>query len=102
MSRWRGRSVAVLALAACAGAPRQDPSQRDAVLRLSCNVAEAALFVDGRYLAPVGLLRGGVALAPGPHRFELRHPGHLPRLWELELQGAERRTLTIELFPVPP
>lgn len=93
---------ALLVLAACAGAPSRSPGPSDAVLRLSCNVPEAALFVDGRYLAPVGLLRGGVALAPGRHRFELRHRGHLPRLWELELAGAERKAVTIELYPVPP
>lgn len=93
---------ALLALAACAGAPSRAPGSADAVLRLSCNVPEAALFVDGRYLAPVGLLRGGVALAPGRHRFELRHQGHLPKLWELELAGAERKAVTIELYLVPP
>lgn len=102
MNRRSPAAAALLALAACAGAPRREPSQAEAVLRLSCNVPEAALFVDGRYLAPVGLLRGGVALTPGRHRFELRHQGHLPRLWELELTKAERRDLTLELYPVPP
>lgn len=102
MSRWRHASAALLTLAACTGVPRRGPTPPDAVLTLTCNVREAALFVDGRYLAPVGLLRGGVALAPGRHRFELRHQDYLPRLWELDLAGAERRALTIELYPVPP
>lgn len=90
------------ALAGCGGAGRSSSSSRDAVVRLTCNVAEASLFVDGRFLAPVGLLRGGVALSPGEHRLELRHDGYLPRFFELSLAAAERRQLEAQLFPVLP
>lgn len=89
------------ALAGCGGAGRSS-SSRDAVVRLTCNVAEASLFVDGRFLAPVGLLRGGVALSPGEHRLELRHDGYLPRFFELSLAVAEKRQLEAQLFPVLP
>lgn len=85
----------------CAGAPRSG-ARADAVVLITCNVAEAALFVDGRYLAPVGLLRGGVAVSPGRHRFELRHPAHQRRLLELALEPAERRAVAAELYPILP
>lgn len=111
MSRGRRGGAAVVlaalaavlppALAGCGGAGRSS-SSRDAVVRLTCNVAEASLFVDGRFLAPVGLLRGGVALSPGEHRLELRHDGYLPRFFELSLAAAERRQLEAQLFPVLP
>lgn len=102
-----GAAVAALALGslvlgACGGASTPATSARDAVVRITSNVAEASLFVDGRFLAPVGLVTGGVALSPGRHRLELRHEGYLARFLELELAPAERRRVDAQLFPVLP
>jgi hypothetical protein len=95
--------AALLALAAACGAAKSpSPSSRDAVVRLTSNVAEASLFVDGRFLAPVGLITGGVALSPGRHRLELRHDGYLARFIELELAPAEQKQVDARLFPVLP
>lgn len=102
----RGRGAATLvvatALAGCGASARAPSRSGDAVVRFTCNVPEASLFVDGRYLAPVGLLRGGVALSPGAHRLELRHDDYLPRFFELTLAAAEKRQLEAQLFPVLP
>lgn len=95
-------SAALLAVAACGGASTPSSSSRDAVVRITSNVAEASLFVDGRFLAPVGLVPGGVALSPGRHRLELRHEGYLARFIELELAPAERKQVDAQLFPVLP
>ncbi|MBK7534174.1 MAG: hypothetical protein IPI49_02160 [Myxococcales bacterium] len=93
----------VLGTSGCAGASQGAAQRgRDAVVLITCNVAEASLFVDGRFIAPVGLLRGGVAVSPGSHRVELRHQEYLSRFLELELQPAERRTIAAELFPILP
>jgi hypothetical protein len=95
--------VAALALGlGCGGAQPGGRARADAVLVITCNVAQASLFVDGRYLAPVGLLRGGVAVAAGTHRLELRHAEYLPRLWEVELAAGERRAVAVELYPALP
>lgn len=97
--------VAQAALAAlgggCGGAAHPGGSG-DAVILLTSNVPKASVFVDGRFLAPVGLLRGGVAIAPGEHRLELRHDGYLGRFIELSLAPAERRRVDARLFPVLP
>ncbi len=89
-------------LAACGGAARPSPASRDAVVLISCNVPDASLFVDGRFLAPVGLVRGGVALSPGEHRLELRHDEYLGRFLELTLAPSERRRVDAQLFPILP
>jgi hypothetical protein len=94
--------LALATLGACGGAAKSSSSSRDAVVRITSNVAEASLFVDGRFLAPIGLIRGGVALSPGRHRLELRHDGYLARFIELELAPAERKQVDAQLFPVLP
>lgn len=91
-----------LAAAGCGGASHPDGKGRDAIVTLTCNVPEASVFIDGRFLAPVGLLRGGIALSPGEHRLELRHEGYLGRFLELTLAPAERRRVDAQLFPVLP
>lgn len=87
---------------ACGGAQRSEDASRDAIVRITCNVPDASLFVDGRFLAPVSLVRGGVALSPGAHRIELRHDAYLGRFLELTLAPAERRTIDAQLFPILP
>jgi hypothetical protein len=74
----------------------------DAVFKIRSNVSDANLYVDGRYVGPISLLRGGVAVAPGKHRLELRHDDYFSRYLEVELQRAERRTLEITMAPILP
>ncbi len=93
---------AALTASACGGAQRGEASARDAIVRITCNVPDASLFVDGRFLAPVSLVRGGIALSPGSHRLELRHDAYLGRFFELTLAPAERRTIDAQLFPILP
>ena len=91
-----------LLLSACGGASRGRPASRDAVVLLDCNVPDASLFVDGRFLAPVSLVRGGIALSPGVHRLELRHDAYLGRFLQLTLLPAERIRVDAQLFPILP
>lgn len=95
------RLALILALAACGarGAPATDD---DAVVLVRSSVPDAALWVDGRYVGPVGSLRGGVAVEPGVHRIEIRHDAHFSHYAELELAPRERRTLEVELAPILP
>lgn len=74
----------------------------DAIIQLRCNVPEAELWVNERYIGPVGALKGGVALSPGTHRVEARHAQHHAFYAELALRARERRTLDIELAPKLP
>lgn len=91
-----------LLLSACGGASRSASTSRDAVVLLDCNVPDASLFVDGRFLAPVSLVRGGIALSPGVHRLELRHDAYLGRFLQLNLLPAERIRVDAQLFPILP
>ncbi len=94
-----------LAVASCSRGPAQAPrsfSARDAVMILSCNVADAEVWVDERFIGQVNLLRGGFPLAPGLHRVEVRHHLHHTQYIELELQAKERRALEVELIRVLP
>lgn len=95
-------ACAAITASACGGAQRGEDSSRDAIVRINCNVPDASLFVDGRFLAPVSLVRGGIALSPGAHRLELRHDAYLGRFLELTLAPAERRTIDAQLFPILP
>ena len=74
----------------------------DAVVIVRSAVEDASLWVDGRYIGPIGSLRGGVAVDPGAHRFELRHDDYFSHYEQLDLAAHETRTLEIELAPVLP
>ena len=90
-------------LAACGG--RQQTSgvtASDAIFYVRSNVGDASVYVDGRFVGPVNVLRGGIAIEPGKHRLELRHDDYFSRYVELDLQRAERRKLEITLAPVLP
>jgi hypothetical protein len=95
-------AAAVAALAGCGARAASGRSSRDAVVLVRSNVPDASLFLDGKFVAPVGLLKGGVAVSPGRHRVELRHPEFLGRFLELEVAPAERRVVEAELFPMLP
>jgi hypothetical protein len=95
--------VVVVALAACG--PKTSPNgvaASDAVVYLKSNVRDAELFVDGRYVGPLLTLRGGVALSPGPHRFELRRDEYFSSYLELTLARAERKKVAMDMSPILP
>jgi hypothetical protein len=90
-------------LAACGGAQKPgDVDRDDAIVKLASNVPDAQLYVDGRFVGPVGALRGGVAVEPGTHRFELRHDEYFSSYLELTLVRAERKKVALEMAPVLP
>jgi hypothetical protein len=98
------RVVLLVALAACnhQKASTSRVSASDAIFWVKSNVPSAGLYVDGRFVGPVGGLKGGVAVVPGKHRLEVRHDDYFARYVEVDLQRAERKRLEIELAPVLP
>lgn len=118
MKNWRGSRrrgplvvVALLALSvaalatACSGAGPDAPSRvdsDDAVVIVQCNVSDAELWVDDRFIAEVGRLRRGIALGPGDHRLELRHDRYHTHYAEISVQPRERRTIAVELVEALP
>jgi hypothetical protein len=97
-------ALACLVAAACGGAKPAPTgvTRRDAILVLKSNVRDAQLYVDGRFIAPLDALRGGVAVEPGLHRFELRHDDFFSSYLELTLARAERTQVAVEMAPVLP
>lgn len=104
------RSVAITGLvlcafvtaAGCGGQPRSGArsSASDAVILVHSNVPDAELWIDERFVAPVGALRGGVTLRPGMRRIELRHPGYHSFYQAMAVRARERSTLEVRLVPV--
>jgi hypothetical protein len=77
-------------------------TREDAILSIQSNVRDAQLYVDGRFVTPLDAARGGVAVTPGTHRFELRHEDYFSSYLELTLAKAERRKVSMELAPILP
>jgi hypothetical protein len=97
------RLLALLLLAACG--PKVGPngvSSTDAIVQVKSNVRDAQVFVDGRYIAPLSVLGGGVAVEPGVHRFELRHDDYFSSYLEVKLERSEHRKVAMDLAPVLP
>jgi len=95
--------IAVGLLSACGAktSPRGVVAS-DAVVYLKSNVRDAELFVDGHDVGPLVTLRGGVALSPGMHRFELRHDDYFSSYLELTLARAERKKVALDMSPILP
>lgn len=93
----------LVALVACG--PKAAPNgvtPNDAIIYMKSNVPDAQVYVDGRFVGPIGVLRAGVAVDPGKHRVELRHDDYFSRYVELDLHRAEKKKLQLELAPVLP
>lgn len=87
-----------LALApGCGGGRGAGDAGNRAVLVIQSPVADAVLWVDGRYVAQLRDIRGGVRLPPGRHQIEIRHDDYHAYYSELSLRPTERLRLTVEL-----
>lgn len=96
-------ALLLLALAACGpkvGA--NGVTADDAIIQVKSNVRDAQVYVDGRFVAPLQALRGGVAVTPGTHRFELRHEDYFSAYLEMKVARAERKSVAMELAPILP
>lgn len=94
------RAVAALLLAiicACGGSRGGDGAGNRAVLVIDSPVADAVLWVDGRYVAQLRDIRAGVRLPPGVHQIEIRHDSYHAYYNELSLRATQRLRLTVEL-----
>ena len=74
----------------------------DAIVYVKSNVRDAQVYVDGRFIAPLDAVRGGVVLSPGGHRVELRHEDYFSSYLEVTLARAERKRLALDLAAILP
>ncbi len=89
-------------LAACGPPHVADPtaiSAEDAIVKITSTVPDASLWVDGRYIGTIGAMHGGIAIAAGTHRLELRHDDYFSRYAELTVRAREHRQLALDLAP---
>jgi hypothetical protein len=99
----RGLGVACWLAVACG--PRIGPhgvTSDDAIVYVKSNVRDAQVFVDGRFIAPLDALGGGVAVEPGAHRLELRHEDYFSSYLELQLARAEHRKIAMQMAAILP
>ena len=96
--------ASVIGLVACGPkpAPSSGVTADDAIFYVRSNVADATVFVDGRFVGPVSMVKGGIAVVPGHHRIEVRRDDYFARYVEVDLKRAERKKLEINLAPVLP
>lgn len=106
MSRAVAITLALIAIGpACRGGDVHEPSRipaSDAIVKIKTAVADASLWIDGKFVGTVGALRGGVALEPGAHRVEVRHEAYFVHYQELDLAPGQRLTLDLDLAPLLP
>ncbi len=93
----------VIALGACGPKPAPNGvAASDAIIYVKSNVGDAQVYVDGRFIGPIKILHGGIAMDPGRHRLELRHDDYFSRYAELDLHRSEKKQLDLEMAPVLP
>ena len=99
------RALGALAWLAIACGPRVGPNRAtsdDAIVYLRSNVRDAQVYIDGKFVAPLNALGGGVAIEPGAHRLELRHEDYFSSYVELQLARAERKKLALDMAAMLP
>ncbi len=95
----------VLALALGSCGPKLGPhgaSADDAVLVVRSNVRDAQVYVDGRFIAGLDALRGGIAVDAGRHRLELRREDYFSRYLEVSVTRAEHKQISLDLSAILP
>ncbi len=104
MTRGPGFAVLLGLLAACGPAARAaaPTAVSRAVLLVRCPVPDALLVIDEQPIAELRALPGGVRLAAGRHRLELRHDRYHTRYAEVALAAGETRTLELTLAEALP
>ena len=98
----RALLLALFLAAACSGSQRGAADGDRAVLVIESSVADAVLWVDGRYIAQLGDLRRGVPLPPGHHQIEIRHDRYFAHYAEVDLVRGEYTRLQVELAEILP
>ncbi len=97
------KRLVLVALVACG--PKIGPNgvtADDAIVYVKSNVRDAQVYLDGRFIAPLDALGGGVAVEAGAHRLELRHDDFFSSYLELQLARAERKKVALPMAPVLP
>ena len=90
-------------LTACApGIAANRATSGASIIYITSNVGDAQVYIDGRFIAPLDALRGGVAVAPGAHRVELRHDDYFSSYREVQVVRAARQKLAIEMAAMLP
>lgn len=96
--------TALLLLASCAACSSTGSTTRaraeTALLKVTCPVADAMVWIDERVAGRVDEVRGGIRLRPGAHRIEVRHDRYHTRYVEVELARGETKDLPITLSEV--
>ncbi len=98
-------AVAALALAVVigCGGPQKGGNPDDALVVFDCPIKDASVWVNGRYIRPVGDLKAGIAIAPGkPHFIEVKHDRYHTFYLELTLAPRQRKQVVVRLAEVLP
>lgn len=71
-------------------------------LLIQCEPADAAVYVDDRYIGSVkGLDRKALPLEPGTHRLELRRDGYFSHFSEVKVVAGVRQRIQVTLRKEP-
>ena len=79
-----------------------DARSEPARLRLSVTPADAAVYLDGRFLGTgeeLGQIRAGLIVDAGPHELQVTRPGYEPKSATFEAEAGEEVELTVALEP---
>lgn len=98
----RAAALASLLAACGAGGASQRSTSGQAILYITSNVADAQVYIDGRFIAPLDALARGLAVEAGTHRLELRHEDYFSTYREVQVVRAARLKLAIDLAAVLP
>ena len=84
-------------LVACGGSPAPRKPQPTALVTLQCEVADAEVWIDGRYFREVAELSRAFRLRAGAHHIEVRHQNYHSMYYELAVTAGTQRVLRVEL-----
>ena len=89
--------LAIMIAGCGAASQRRATRSLDAVVKVTCNVPSAEIWLDERYVAEVGTVVDGIAMAPGSHQLVIRHDDYHTFYGELTVEPREQRVLVTTL-----